>query len=44
MKEPPKERSTLEKVNLVIRVILLVGTVGILIVAAIAMVRRGTGY
>jgi len=44
MKEPLRKRSTLEKVNLAIRIILLAGTIGILIVAAVAMLKRGTGY
>ena len=44
MDDPSKEPSRLEKVNHVIRIILAVVTVGILIVALIAIMKRGSGY
>jgi hypothetical protein len=44
MDEPSNPPSRLEKVNQVIRIILLVTTVGILLVAGYAMWTRGTGY
>ena len=39
-----KEPSKLEKANQVIRIILAVVTVGVLLVALIAILTRGTGY
>ena len=44
MDEPSKEPSKLEKVNQAIRIILAVVTVGVLLVALIAILTRGTGY
>jgi len=44
MDDPSTRPSPLEKVNHVIRIILLVVTVGILLVAVYAMLTRGTGY
>jgi hypothetical protein len=45
MDEPAREKTRLEKVNQIIRIILALGTIGILLVAAIAMWKRGTtGY
>jgi len=44
MNDPSDGPSKLEKVNQVIRIFLLVVTVGILLVAVYAMLTRGTGY
>jgi len=44
MNEPSEKPSRIEKVNFVIRIILAVGTVGILLVALIALMKRGSGY
>lgn len=44
MDDPSKEPNRLEKVNSIIRIILAIGTVGILLVALIALMKRGTGY
>ncbi|HET6466100.1 MAG TPA: hypothetical protein VLY20_09630 [Nitrospiria bacterium] len=44
MDNPSEKPSRLERVNFIIRIILAVGTVGILLVALIALMRRGSGY
>jgi hypothetical protein len=44
MDDPLNGPSKLEKVNHVIRIILAVVTVGVLLVALIAILTRGTGY
>ncbi len=44
MDDPSNGPSRIEKVNRIIRIILITGTVGILLVAAYAMMTRGTGY
>ena len=44
MSESRNESSGIEKVNRVIRFILVAGTVGILLVVLYAVLTRGTGY
>lgn len=44
MDDPSNQPSRMEKVNHWIRIFLLVGTVGILLVVLITVMKRGSGY
>jgi len=44
MDDPSEKPSGIEKVNFIIRIILAVGTVGIILVAIYGLMKRSSGY